>query len=45
MKDQLVSTTPEPDRILYLAIPESAYEALFGEILIQDLLVESILLG
>ena len=30
----------EPDRILYLAIPESAYEALFGEILIQDLLVE-----
>jgi XisH protein len=30
----------EPDRIIYLAIPDSTYEALFGEILIQDLLEE-----
>jgi XisH protein len=30
----------EPDRIIYLAIPDSTYEALFGEILIQDLLKE-----
>jgi len=28
----------EPDRIIYLAIPDSTYEELFGEILIQDLL-------
>lgn len=28
----------EPDRTLYLAVPESVYEALFAEILIQDLL-------
>jgi hypothetical protein len=28
----------EPDRILYLAVPDSIYEALFGEILIQSLL-------
>ncbi|MGB8698296.1 MAG: element excision factor XisH family protein [Thermosynechococcaceae cyanobacterium] len=30
----------EPDRMIYLAIPDSTYEALFGEILIQDLLEE-----
>jgi hypothetical protein len=30
----------EPERIIYLAIPDSTYEALFGEILIQDLLEE-----
>lgn len=30
----------EPDRIIYLAIPDSTYEELFGEILIQDLLEE-----
>lgn len=30
----------EPDRELYLAIPEAVYEALFGEILIQKLLLE-----
>jgi hypothetical protein len=30
----------EPDRIIYLAIPDSTYEKLFGEILIQDLLSE-----
>ncbi len=30
----------EPERIIYLAIPDSTYEALFGELLIQDLLVE-----
>jgi hypothetical protein len=28
----------EPDRILYLAVPDSIYEALFGEVLIQSLL-------
>jgi hypothetical protein len=30
----------EPERVIYLAIPNSTYEALFGEILIQDLLEE-----
>ena len=30
----------EPDRTIYLAIPDSTYEELFGEILIQDLLEE-----
>jgi XisH protein len=30
----------EPDRELYLAIPESVYETLFREILIQKLLVQ-----
>jgi hypothetical protein len=30
----------EPERIIYLAIPNSIYEELFGEILIQDLLEE-----
>jgi XisH protein len=30
----------EPDRIIYLAIPDSTYQELFGEILIQDLLEE-----
>jgi hypothetical protein len=30
----------EPERIIYLAIPDSTYEALFGELLIQDLLEE-----
>lgn len=30
----------EPERIIYLAIPDATYEALFGEILIQDLLEE-----
>lgn len=30
----------EPERIIYLAIPDSTYEELFGEILIQDLLAE-----
>jgi XisH protein len=28
----------EPDRTIYLAVPDSVYEELFGEILIQDLL-------
>ena len=28
----------EPDRILYLAVPDSTYESLFGEILIQKAL-------
>jgi len=28
----------EPDRILYLAVPDSTYESLFGEILIQKVL-------
>jgi hypothetical protein len=28
----------EPDRILYLAVPDSVHEALFGEVLIQRLL-------
>jgi hypothetical protein len=28
----------EPDRILYLAVPDFIYEALFSEILIQDVL-------
>ncbi|NET71823.1 MAG: hypothetical protein F6K62_13090 [Sphaerospermopsis sp. SIO1G2] len=28
----------EPDRILYLAIPDSTYESLFGEVLIQKVL-------
>jgi hypothetical protein len=28
----------EPDRVLYLAIPDFIYEELFGEILIQDIL-------
>jgi hypothetical protein len=28
----------EPDRILYLAVPDYIYEALFGEVLIQSLL-------
>jgi hypothetical protein len=28
----------EPDRILYLAVPDSIYEALFGEVLIKSLL-------
>jgi hypothetical protein len=30
----------EPDRVIYLAIPDSTYEELFGEILIRDLLEE-----
>jgi XisH protein len=30
----------EPERVIYLAIPNSTYEELFGEILIQDLLEE-----
>jgi XisH protein len=30
----------EPDRVMYLAIPDSTYEELFGEILIRDLLEE-----
>ena len=30
----------EPDRVLYLAVPDSVYETLFGEILIQDVLLE-----
>ena len=30
----------EPDRVLYLAVPDSVYETLFGEILIQDVLSE-----
>jgi hypothetical protein len=30
----------EPDRTLYLAIPEPTYEALFSEILIQKLLIQ-----
>jgi XisH protein len=30
----------EPERIIYLAIPDSTYEELFKEILIQDLLKE-----
>jgi XisH protein len=30
----------EPERTIYLAIPDSTYEELFGEILIQDLLEE-----
>jgi hypothetical protein len=28
----------EPDRVLYLAVPDYIYEALFGEVLIQSLL-------
>lgn len=30
----------DPDREIYLAVPEAAYNELFGEILIQDLLQE-----
>jgi hypothetical protein len=30
----------EPDRIIYLAIPDSVYQELFGEILIRDLLAQ-----
>jgi XisH protein len=30
----------KPERVIYLAIPNSTYEELFGEILIQDLLEE-----
>ena len=30
----------EPERIIYLAIPDSTHKELFGEILIQDLLEE-----
>jgi hypothetical protein len=30
----------EPDRTIYLAVPDSVYEQLFGEVLIQDLLEE-----
>jgi hypothetical protein len=28
----------EPDRILYLAVPDSTYQSLFGEVLIQKVL-------
>lgn len=30
----------EPDRTIYLAVPDSIYEELFGEILIQDVLAQ-----
>ncbi len=30
----------EPDRELYLAIPEPTYQALFGEVLIQKVLAK-----
>jgi hypothetical protein len=30
----------EPDRKIYLAVPDSIYEELFGEVLIQDLLAQ-----
>jgi hypothetical protein len=35
---QIALQEKEPDRILYLAIPDSTYESLFGEVLIQKVL-------